>query len=124
MIIEFAKYAHQMSGYVAPKVGDYVLCQMYGNENYFYSRIGYHRNNIKEYQKDVNDFLDNNIGQIVEMTGYKGVPFRIKYLSTPDYVSDIFVDKEFIVTTRKGIKFYDKDIENLETKIDANKYNL
>ena len=33
--MKFETYLHQKAGYVPPKIGDYVLCTVKGNESFF-----------------------------------------------------------------------------------------
>ncbi len=95
-----------------PEVGDYILMK-YDTKNDSNTSI----NNLKK-------FIDNTIG-IVNELDYGSNTFypRVKYENIPENIKNFFIDdlKRFNVVS---IVDYDKDLETLKYKIEANKFNI
>lgn len=87
-----------------PQVGEYVICE----EN----------SNIKE----INDFLSQNIGKIVDIDGNK---FEVLYNSSkiPNKISHNFYGGKRLMEIHEIIH-HSYNIDDLESIIDGNKYNL
>jgi len=102
--------------YYKLEIGDYVICWDY-----------YLRNN--DDYKNINDFLKNNVGQIIDITNklttgvenyvvqYDNIPYNLNKYTTSFY-------KSSIPMTSKDILQYSKDKSELEIMINSNKYNL
>jgi len=95
-----------------PEVGDYVVC----------------KDNLLIDDRDYNyiNFLANNIGKLDSIKiGAKKLYYFVTYENVPDNIDkDYFVKGYTISIDRKEIVFYSKNMENCETYLAANKYNL
>ena len=95
-----------------PKVGDYVLAK-YDIKNDSNTVI----NNLKK-------FIDNTIGIVIEVEKYLGYSYvYIKYDNISENIINFFKNntKKFNINS---IVDYDKDLETLKYKIEANKFNI
>ena len=98
-----------------PEIGDYVIAI------------------DEDTHTDVKNFINNNIGKIVNIKNHKrfGVLYHTKYTNVDDDIEEWFT-KENNLDKKCGIRcFYlheiiafSKNIEDLDTILNANKYNL
>jgi len=95
-----------------PKINEYVICEV-GDVFDTY--------NIS----NLNLFLNNNIGQIVNINRYD--IYQIKYQNIPDDISNMFttINNNNVRNMRlDNILYCSKNKEELETLLSTNKYNL
>lgn len=100
-----------------PQIGDYVVCEDPGME--------------REGHEEMYDFITTNIGQITNIADGKSNPlYYIHYNNVPDKLkfenninsSSYILDQE--PYRRKNITMWSKNKEDLEIKIQQNKFNL
>jgi len=96
-----------------PEIGDYILT-VYDIKNDRNTSI----NQLKK-------FIDNTIGIVVDDLefGVHNNYVRVKYENIPENIKNFFIDdrKRFNIVS---IVDYDKDLETLKYKIEANKFNI
>jgi len=101
-----------------PEVGDYVYCV---------SKLS--SNNIKR-----NKFIKDKIGQIVSISEDKNYPYIVHYDNIPDNFSEFRMQYD-LITKKSGktdnfqfgkweIELWNKNINDLETMINAKKFNI
>jgi len=93
-----------------PKNGDYVICK----NDYLY---------VATDRDDLNNFLKNNIGQIVDIQNLK-YSYIIKFNNVPTDIRDYFNTDYLRGFTRREILHYSKNKKDLELFINVNKFNL
>lgn len=100
-----------------PEINDYVICEV-GDVFDTY--------NIS----NLNLFLNNNIGQIVNINKSFDI-FQIKYQNIPDDISNMFIttttskyNSNVRNMRRDNILYWSVNKEELETLLSVNKYNL
>ena len=103
MIIKFKTY--ESINEDEPELGDYVICK-----------------ESHEHEIVVQNFLSQNIGKIVEMN--KGYKYIVKYKNIPNDTKKYFIYQGTRGMDRNEIKYWSKDKEELESILNANKYNL
>jgi len=102
-----------------PEINDYVICEV--------GDISYNISNL-------NLFLNNNIGQIVNINKRFDI-YQIAYQNIPDDISDMFIsnisnmfinkyNNDVRNMRREDIKYWSANKEELETLLSTNKYNL
>ena len=98
-----------------PKVGEYVIC--------IYSMSKNH--------KDLDIFLSQNIGKIIEIRNYKAYtfPYIVEFEHIPNNLKKFTTNTYFdsidqIVFRRDEILSFNKNKEDLKIFLDTNKYNL
>ena len=100
-----------------PQIGDYVLLNLDG----FYEISEDYYDKYGEFLRDEDrEFLENNIGYIVNIDLNDGFPKHdITFKNLPKELDDyiIWVDRE-------DITYFSKNREDLEIKINSDKYNL
>lgn len=82
----------------------------------------YHPGLSKNQKTIFDNFLENNIGIITNINKVHGY-ITVKYYNIPYTIRFIFTKSQYLFKP-EAIKYYDKDIEILKTKIAADKYNL
>lgn len=85
-----------------PQIGEYVICEEPSNAPL------------------IKDFLENNIGKIVD---YDGGKYEVFYENVPKNLMDSFYRGKRLMT-RDEIKHHAKNIDDLDSIITGNKYNL
>jgi len=98
------------------QIGDYVICKE------IFTAMS-----PDEWQ--LQEFINNNIGQVVYLDIEKNYPYYIEYKNIPNCLNKYFSDGDDIHTKFRGMKLYEiiywsPNIEDLEPIIAANKYNL
>lgn len=100
---------------IEPKVGDYVLMRV----------------NLELYKDkdEVNDFVNNTIGQIIEI--HKDEEIRIRYDNVPDNIKDWFLNERHKgektysrILSKKNIVAIGETPEDVKFNKVINKYNL
>ena len=86
-----------------PEEGDYVICS--------------------EYEKDIKDFIENNVGQYVHYEVGARYPYDIEY-NIPDNIIKIYFENNCRRFSFDEIKYWSKDKDELESFLAAKKYNL
>jgi hypothetical protein len=99
-----------------PQIGDYVYCQEASGSND--DIIG----------KKIDEFLENNIGQIIKKSDELDFDVIVKYENVPVELKQKCFNHDNIVGGRRmdigEIVFWDKDPEMVRAKINAEKYNI
>ena len=112
MITEFRLYEINNN---EPELGDYVICN---------------NNDRSDDLEEINYFIDNNIGQIINNKSikYTGYPYIVKYSNIPTEFS-IYTCYEYdtndnIQFNRSEILYWSKNKEELESILNTNKFNI
>lgn len=94
-----------------PQVGDYVICEDRGDSSATDNLL---------------NFIENNIGQIVDYKEYYGViPYEVQYIDRPESLKKYFHDDDKVRRySLSEIKFWSKNKIDLEIILSAKKYNL
>ena len=104
------KYIKTYEAIQDPQLYDYVIC----NEN----------TEIKE----LNDFVNSKIGQIINIPYSEGITYLIQYENVPEsispYLNHFMNRKNVRKMFRAEIIYYSKDKEYLKTLLISNKYNI
>lgn len=110
-----------------PQIGDYVIMK---------DRLPALLVNDSTIQLQLLIFIKNNIGKIIDIFDQDNVNYVIvEYDNIPDDIPDEMYDvfttdfpthlkQNLLIFNLKHIKMFDKDKENLEARMSANKYNL
>ena len=98
-----------------PKFGDYVLFKL----NFDNDR------QINPFMSKVKEFIDNNIGKILKITGnscevqYENLPYDLRAIAKDNSTDTIYINKG-----QHDILGFSKRKKDLEPLIVANKYNI
>jgi hypothetical protein len=99
-----------------PQIGDYVYCQEASG------------NNDDTIGKEIDIFLENNIGQIIKISDDEAWDLIVKYENVPEKLGKECFYHDDIVGGRRmdigEIMFWDKDPEIVRMKMNVQKYNL
>lgn len=99
------------------------------NKDYtiFDLKIGYYvkANYGNAMEKEVRDFLDKNIGIIVNINRNKNI-FQVEYVNVPENIKEYFDEAGYLrlLFDISGLIEYAPTKEELELKLTYNKYNL
>ena len=116
LIYNNMRYIKKFEKYYKLQIGDYVICEWYD---------GKYNDKYKQY----NDFLKNNVGQLIEITDklFPGQTFYIIQYNNIPFELDKFKssrNKSSFTMKSRDIIYYSKDKEELELKLIAKKFNI
>ena len=104
-----------------PQIGDYVCTKDDTHRTYA----------IFDIRKKLDNFLSNNVGNIVDIEYESDVdyPYNVQYDNIPTELNHYFEDNNISrINCRRfdesEILFFSKNKEDVETYIEANKYNI
>jgi len=105
-----------------PQIDEYVICSVN------------HTNANPDYAKQINDFISNNIGKILEIDNIHGpnyeIYYHVYYQNVPKEISRAFgwnkngIFNHYLNISQNQIICHSTNIKNLEQKIVNSKYNL
>ena len=109
--MKYIKKFEEINNVVGPKIGDYVLCNEKPN-NY----------------NDLDIFLSNNVGNLIEIINNPVYPYKVTYDNIPNNLkSGGFIVKNskfFRLFGKDELKYWSEDKKELEAILAGNKYNI